>query len=177
MCKEKKPGSRKECGSCRRMMIATRHLPYGTYLCQTCAPKRLQACCRCGRRRRANVLTDDGPVCGTCYASPARRCGICEQVAPIRVRAKGEAPGICYRCYVRREKLCTVCGRIRRGGGRICKACSFPDERPDYCSSCRQPADLLPGRRCPRCTLLAKVTSLLSDDGTTLDASLRCTRS
>ncbi|MEU2518863.1 XRE family transcriptional regulator [Streptomyces pseudogriseolus] len=249
VCKEKEPGSRKECVSCRRMMIPTRHLPDGTYLCQTCAPKKLQTCCRCGRRRRANALTADGPVCGTCYASPARRCGICEQVGPIRARAKGEAPDICYRCYVRPEKLCTVCGRIRRGhhiehgngpfhcdgcvprearkrqlhvcalcgqerkvgvfwpvgpvcplcyrtaltqpesctrcgrqrilvgrtpaGGRICKACSFPDERPDYCSSCQQPADLLPGRHCPRCTLLAKVTSLLSRNGTTLDASLR----
>lgn len=249
MCKEKEPGSRKKCGSCRRMMIPTRHLPDGTYLCQTCAPKKLQTCCRCGRLRRANALTADGPVCGTCYASPARRCGICEQVGPIRVRAKGEAPDICYRCYMRPEKLCTVCGRIRRGhhidhgngpfhcdgcvprearkrqlhvcalcgqerkvgvfwpvgpvcpvchrtaltqpesctmcgrqrilvrrtpdGGRICKACSFPNERLDYCSSCQQPADLMPGRRCPRCTLLAKVTSLLSRDGTALDASLR----
>ncbi|MEU1455740.1 hypothetical protein [Streptomyces avermitilis] len=105
MCKEKEPGSRKECVSCRRMMIPTRHLPDGTYLCQTCAPKKLQTCCLCGRRRRANALTADGPVCGTCYASPARRCGICEQVGPIRVRAKGEAPDICYRCYVRPEKL------------------------------------------------------------------------
>jgi hypothetical protein len=64
VCKEKEPGSRKECVSCRRMMIPTRHLPDGTYLCQTCAPKKLQTCCRCGRWRRANALTADGPVCG-----------------------------------------------------------------------------------------------------------------
>lgn len=63
--------------------------------------------------------------------------------------------------------------RPHPAGGRNCKACSFLDERPDHCSSCQQSADLLPGRRCPRCTLLAKVTDLLLRDGTTLDASLR----
>ncbi|MGW2447033.1 hypothetical protein [Streptomyces sp. NPDC001675] len=86
---------------------------------------------------------------------------------------------LCYRTALTQPESCAMCGRQRilvgraPDGGRICKACSFPDERPDYCSSCQQPADLLPGRRCPRCTLLAKVTSLLSRDGTTLDASLR----
>ncbi|MEU6256959.1 hypothetical protein [Streptomyces sp. NPDC047043] len=71
-CRNREADAKEECVDCRRMMISYRRLPDGTSLCQTCAPKNLQPCCRCGRVRRVHALTSDGPVCGGCYSSPAR---------------------------------------------------------------------------------------------------------
>lgn len=235
-CRNKEPDAKEECGDCRRMMISYRPLPDGTSLCQTCAPKKAQSCCRCGRLRRVNALTSDGPVCGSCYSSPPRLCGVCGQTVPIVARADGTRPDTCDRCYKRYEKTCAICERVRPGhhinGGQgafhcdtcrpreecacalcgetakvkvfwprgpvcdscyraalttpvpcascnrhrvligqtpegtlLCKACSFPDEPVERCSACGEPADLYAGHRCPRCTLAARVTDLLSVDG------------
>lgn len=70
-CRNKEPDAKEECADCHRMMISYRRLPDGASLCQTCAPKNAQTCCRCGRVRRVNALTSDGPVRGGCYSSPA----------------------------------------------------------------------------------------------------------
>lgn len=243
-CRNKEPDAKEECADCHRMMISYRRLPDGTSLCQTCAPKNTQTCCRCGRLRRVNALTSDGPVCGNCYSSPARLCGVCGQIVPIVARADGTRPDTCDRCYKRHEKTCVICERVRPGhhinGGRgpfhcdtcrpreacacalcgqvakvkvfwprgpvcdscyrtalstpepcalcsrpriligqttegtlLCKACSFPDEPVERCSACGEPADLYAGGCCPRCTLAARVTGLLSVDGATVAQSLQ----
>lgn len=243
-CRNKEADAKEECVDCRRMMISYRCLPDGTSLCQTCTPKNLQPCCRCGRVRRVNALTSDGPVCGGCYSSPARLCGVCGQIVPIVARADGTRPDTCDRCYKRHEKTCVICERVRPGhhinGGRgpfhcdtcrpreecacglcgrvgkvkvfwprgpvcdscyrtalstpapcascgrhriligqtaegslLCKACSFPDEPTERCSACNEPADLYSGHRCPRCTLAARVTDLLSVDGASVAQPLK----
>ncbi|WP_128429345.1 hypothetical protein [Streptomyces cyaneus] len=65
---------------------------------------------------------------------------------------------------------CASCNRQRiligqtAEGTLLCKAYSFPDEPVERCSACDEPADLYSGRRCPRCTLAARVTDLLSAD-------------
>lgn len=112
-CRNKEPDAKQECADCRRMMISYRRLPDGTSLCQTCAPKNTQTCCRCGRLRRVNALTSDGPVCGGCYSSPARLCGICGQIVPIVARADGTRPDT---CGVRRSG---GCGVAEKNGGRL----------------------------------------------------------
>ncbi|MER7183761.1 XRE family transcriptional regulator [Streptomyces hyaluromycini] len=243
-CRKKEPDAKEECAGCRRMMISYRRLPDGTNLCQTCAPKNAQTCCRCGRVRRVNAQTSDGPVCGGCYSSPARLCGVCGRIVPIVVRADGTRPDTCERCYKRHEKTCAVCERVRPGhhingglgpfhcdtcrpreectcalcgqvakvkvfwprgpvcdscyrtalstpapcascsrdrvligqtaeGNLLCKACSFPDEPVERCSTCGEPADLYAGHRCPRCTLTARVTDLLSTDGASVAEPLQ----
>lgn len=114
-CRNKEPDAKEECADCHRMMISYRRLPDGTSLCQTCAPKNTQTCCRCGRVRRVNALTSDGPVCGRCYSSPARLYGVCGQIVPIVARADGSRPDTCDRCYKRHERTCAICDRVRPG--------------------------------------------------------------
>lgn len=55
----------------------------------------------------------------------------------------------------------------------MCKACSFPDDPPERCTVCGEPSDLFAGRRCPRCTLAAHVTGLLSAHGAGVPEALR----
>ncbi|WP_327398705.1 XRE family transcriptional regulator [Streptomyces sp. NBC_01288] len=247
-CRDKEPGARKECGICHRMMVPDRHLPDGTYLCQTCAPRKLRACCRCGRERRIAALTADGPLCGGCYSSPPRLCGVCGKVSPIHTRATGTSPDTCYTCAKGHEETCSRCGKVGRGqridygrgafscdpcapgevrkreprpctlcartravgifwpmgpvcgpcyakarsmpalcascgrqriligrtasGDLQCRTCALPDGPPHRCTGCGESADLLPGRRCPRCTLTARVSDLLSGDAVTIPGSL-----
>ncbi|MGW6868978.1 XRE family transcriptional regulator [Streptomyces sp. NPDC054901] len=247
-CCAKEPGARKECGICHRMMVPYRQLPEGTYLCQTCAPRKLRSCCRCGRERRVAALTPDGPLCGGCYSSPPRLCGVCGQVAAINTRATGSRPDTCYKCAKGHEDTCSRCGKVARGqridhgrgaftcdpcapgevrkrephpcslcghtrtvgvfwpmgpvcgpcyanarstpaacascarpriligrtadGGLECRTCALPDGPPHRCADCGEPADLLPGRRCPRCTLTTRVNDLLSGDEPTLPEPL-----
>jgi hypothetical protein len=164
-CHKRDPATRRQCGGCHRMMYPARHLPDGSYRCQACAPKNRQRCCRCDRVRRVNAWTPQGPVCGTCYQSPARRCGVCGQVAPIMHRARGSTPDTCFRCAKRKVRTCYACGNRGRGrrihGGRgpfHCDACA-PDEavpgevRPcSLCSAPRPVAALFPlGPVCGRC--------------------------
>ncbi|RKN04796.1 hypothetical protein D7319_27575 [Streptomyces radicis] len=83
----------------------------------------------------------------------------------------GPVCGPCYRAALSTPTQCASCGRQRvlvgraAGGGLLCRTCVFPGEPPERCGACGEPADLLPGRRCPRCTLAARVTDLLSVDG------------
>lgn len=49
----------------------------------------------------------------------------------------------------------------------------FPDEPPARCATCGEPADLMRDGRCPRCTLAGRVTDLLSEDTSSVPASLR----
>lgn len=112
-CRNKEPDAKEECADCHRMMISYRRLPDGSNLCQTCAPKNTRTCCRCGRVRRVNALTSDGPVCGGRYSSPARLCGVCGQIVPIVARADGTRPDTCDRCYKRDGKACAICERVR----------------------------------------------------------------
>lgn len=147
LCRNKEPDAKEECADCHRIMISYRRLPDGTSLCQTCAPKNTQTCCRCGRIRRVNALTSDGPVCGGCYSSPARLCGVCGQIVPIVARADGSRPDTCDRCYKRHEKTCAICERVRPGhhinGGR----------GPFHCDTCRPREECA----CALCGHVAKI--------------------
>ena len=91
-----------------------------------------------------------------------------------RSRSTGREGPVCnsgYRTALSTPAPCALCNRQRiligktAEGSPLCKACSFPDEPVERCSACDEPADLYSGRRCPRCTLAARVTDLLSADG------------
>jgi hypothetical protein len=114
-CRATEPDAREPCADCGRAMQPHRRLPDGTSQCQRCTPKKLVPCCRCGFHRRANARTPDGPVCGACYSSAPRLCGICGTLAPIMARATDSQPDTCRQCLRRRVKLCSVCGRHRPG--------------------------------------------------------------
>ncbi|MEU0099959.1 XRE family transcriptional regulator [Streptomyces sp. NPDC006267] len=165
-CRNKEPDAKEECAACHRMMLRYRRLPDGSNLCQTCAPKNTQTCCRCGRLRRVNALTSEGPVCGTCYSSPPRLCGVCGHVVPINSRADGARPDTCYRCNKRQEKTCAVCKEVRPGhhidGGHG----SF------HCDACRPRTECT----CALCGRIAKA-KVLWPQGPVCDSCYRKTRS
>ena len=88
-------------------------------------------CYRCGRPRR--VISSGGrSLCGSCYNvspdRPHRRCGLCNKVAAICVRATGTSPDICVDCYELPLATCASCGRYRPCqfvslGSPTCKRC------------------------------------------------------
>ena len=88
-------------------------------------------CDRCGRPRR--VISSGGrSLCGSCYNvspdRPHRRCGLCNKVAAICVRATGTSPDICVDCYELPLATCASCGRYRPCqfvslGSPTCKRC------------------------------------------------------
>ena len=88
-------------------------------------------CYRCGRPRR--VISSGGrPLCGSCYNvspdRPRRRCGRCNKVAAICVRATSTSPDICVDCYELPLATCSSCGRHRPCqfvalGTPTCKRC------------------------------------------------------
>ena len=153
-------------------------------ICARCADQdRLQACARCGRRRPAHARCADGPVCGTCYARPAKLCEVCGQLRPLARRASPECPAVCDRCASQAGVgTCITCRRerpvlLRRADGQTyCKTC-YPRTakncarcgqlRPvnaewpigPVCGSCYARIRKNPAP-CPRCGQLAALTGL-----------------
>lgn len=103
-----------------------------------------------GRSRRSRSSGREGPVCNSCY------------------RTALSTPAPCASC----NRLRILVGQTAEGT-LLCKACSFPDEPVERCSACGEPADLHSGGRCPRCTLAARVTDLLSADGASVAQPLQ----
>jgi hypothetical protein len=165
-----------ECVECGRRRRPTKRRADGAAWCESCAPKLTRQCSRCGNHRRTATLTEEGPVCHSCYQRPPRRCGVCQQTRPIRIRAVGDQPDRCAQCY-RQTGQCVVCGRVRpgsglggRGGAFHCTACR--PRRSGQCGDCGQTAQLYGEwprgsvcfrcyfhhlrnpARCPRCAVL-----------------------
>lgn len=141
--RDREPDARQECENCHRLMICRRNGSEGRLLCQICCPVHRRRCVRCGRQRRVNAHTPQGPVCSSCYTSPPRKCGVCGRIASIRSKAKGGQPDICGDCYQEPKKPCCVCGRIRQGQhidkGRGAFHCSTCTPRPlRTCGICGQ---------------------------------------
>jgi hypothetical protein len=156
-CHKRDPDTRKECGGCHRMMYPARHLADGSYLCQACAPKNQQRCCRCERVRRVNAWTPQGPVCGTCYRSPARLCGVCGQVAPIMHRARAGTPDTCFAAQNGRSGPAMRAGTPATGTGSTAGAArstatpahqARPSPARSARAACAPSPD--PSRRCSR---------------------------
>ena len=74
-------------------------------------------CDRCGRPRRIIFRSGARSLCGSCYNvspdRPRRRCGRCNKVAAICVRATSTSPDICVDCYELPLATCSSCGRHR----------------------------------------------------------------
>jgi hypothetical protein len=75
------------------------------------------------------------------YVQPRRRCGRCERINEIAVRADGDRPDVCVNCYRPPDATCRLCGRTRPcyyiGEGRpTCITCS--PRRTAHCAHCGQ---------------------------------------
>jgi hypothetical protein len=147
-----------ECAICRRLRIPKGRRADGAPLCEPCAPKVTRQCIRCGNHGHTAVVTENGPICQNCYRPPARLCGVCGQVRPVRARARGERPDMCGHCY-KLTGTCVVCGRVGpgsrvgRGGAFHCGACR--PRRQGRCDDCgavgRVKADWPRGTVCDSC--------------------------
>src|ERR1700683_2811341 len=111
-------------------------------------------CARCAHRARAAecvrclvVQPDAGrtgagePICERCrrWERDTRECGKCGKTAPIAVRACGNAPDLCAKCYRMPSAVCSVCGRRRE--------CNFAASEHPVCRAC-SPRATVPCARC-----------------------------
>lgn len=167
-CYAKHPLSHRRCSNCGRMRYPVRRLPDGRVLCQRCAPRPQHTCSRCGRTRPAHAITDDGPLCTTCY-SRVKLSWTCALCGAVRNRQRNTVvgPHVCASCRrtrlrnahaedaqalspdasgggVRSKSVCAFCGRVRRVGNRwpagpVCPGCAERARRyPAKCSRCQE---------------------------------------
>jgi hypothetical protein len=172
-CYAKDPLARRPCSKCGRMRRPTRRLPDGGVLCQGCAPRPLHTCSRCGRSRPAHCITDEGPVCSSCY-SVLKYSWICGLCGAVRTRQDKAAlgPHVCLSCRrtrlrkapveaeraqapasahrrPRSTSVCAFCGRVRTvtnrwPAGPVCSVCSARTlNYPSQCAHCGQLAVLV----------------------------------
>ena len=84
----------------------------GRPVCANCFitdPENLETCTGCGRVRRVDRRTADGPLCSRCPSLPVLACSVCGQTAPCGIsRATGKP--WCPSCQ-RRRAACSACGR------------------------------------------------------------------
>jgi hypothetical protein len=131
-------------------------------------------CAGCGRARPGHLSRTDAFYCNSCRRGPARRCGFCDQVRPIKVNwPAGPACSTCYQQVRENPAECAGCRQTRvligtdATGLRTCGPCA--DASIDYrCTACRQ-ADRVydpgscnscrygPTRRCAFCDQLRAV--------------------
>ena len=66
----------------------------GRAVCANCFitdPQNLEACTGCGRVRRVERRTADGPLCSRCPSLPVLSCSVCGRTAPCGIsRATGK---------------------------------------------------------------------------------------
>ncbi len=161
-CYSRDPLSRKHCSKCGRLGRRARRLADGGVLCPTCAPPRIDTCCRCGQRRRAPYVTSEGRICTTCYAraNTVWVCGLCG-VARRRQSGSVLGPHLCSTCRAittatytgirssHSKSTCAFCQQRRKVGrhwpaGPVCTPCVHRAKMyPSQCASCGRQAVLI----------------------------------
>jgi len=148
-----------DCGKTARVAARTPRGPQ----CQTCCPRPLYTCSRCGRdNQKAHAFVDEGPICGACYhRSRVAECAECGTVSPyVKRRVDADVP-LCERCWDGPLVTCAECGEersIKRGsatGKPICGGCRAKKRGLRTCAVCGEPrrihSRLLMGDVCASC--------------------------
>lgn len=189
-CDQRDPSRRSACTRCG-VVTRVAYRVDGNPFCQTCGPRKLVTCSSCGKEnQRVHALTDEGPICPSCYRrGRTHQCHQCGR-ATVHARVADQAVGtwICYRCWIPPTAKCSECGRLRpcaRGvasGRPVCSTCRRGPRRPVQCAICEKTkavAAVLPRgpvcgpcvrqlRRLPQpCTTCEQARSLvgIDDDG------------
>ncbi|MFC8829646.1 site-specific integrase [Streptomyces sp. NPDC057137] len=169
-----------ECVRCgARREPATRD-DQGRPLCPNCLvndPANVEVCINCGKRKRVQNRTSNGPLCSNCCPLPVLVCSICGRTA-LGTHSRLTGLPRCGGCD-RRQAHCTACGRLRgihsgTAGAPVCGPCTAPDAelwRP--CPTCGEAERLRAAGPCPRCTLKQRLHELLADDSGSIPPKLQ----
>lgn len=120
-CYSRDPLSRARCDGCGRVRHRQRRLADGRVLCPTCAPRPIHTCVECGNDRPAQSITENGPICSTCYSriNMSWNCAAC---GALRRRQSGSNVG---------PHVCGMCRRaLRNGVQKASKPTAPPTPRP-----------------------------------------------
>jgi hypothetical protein len=168
------------CGRCGTRCEPITRDEHGRPLCSNCFMAdraNLETCTGCGRLRRVERRTADGPLCQRCPSLPVRECFICGQSAPCGTSRFTGQPW-CPPCQ-RRQAACSACGRhapVASGtpADPRCAGCTPP---PPWagCPACSDPDCPSPGR-CERCHLGRLLDELMGTDAAVLPAGLQALR-
>jgi uncharacterized protein YidB (DUF937 family) len=165
------------CGACREPVTRD---DQGRPLCAHCFitdPANLETCTGCGRRRRVQRRTPDGPLCSRCLTLPLLTCSICGQATPCGIsRATGQP--WCPACQ-RRTAACSVCGRVAAiASGTLadplCAGCTPPPAWAG-CPVCSDPGHPNPGQ-CARCLIDRRLDELMGPCAGSLPPGLQALR-
>jgi hypothetical protein len=152
----------------------------GRPICANCfiiAPENQETCTGCGRVRRVERRTTDGPLCSRCPSLPVLACSVCGQTVPCGISRATGLPW-CPPCQ-RRRAACSACGRhepVASGtlNRPLCADCTPP---PPWagCPVCSDPDHPSPGT-CARCIVNARLDELMGPDAGTLPPGLQALR-
>ncbi len=152
----------------------------GGPLCANCfitAPANLETCIGCGRRRRVERRTLDGPLCSRCPSLPLLTCSICGQTAPCGISRITGQPW-CPACQ-RRSAACSACGRLAAiaSGTLTDPLCDGCTGAPAWagCRVCSDPGHPSPGQ-CARCLINRRLDKLMGGPGHALPPGLQALR-
>ena len=141
----------------------------GRPLCANCFmtdPANLETCTGCGRCRRVQRRTPDGPLCSSCLTLPLLTCSVCGQAAPCGISRATGLPW-CPACQ-RRTAACSACGRVAPiASGTLadprCAGCTPPPAWAS-CPVCSDPGHPNPGQ-CARCLISRRLDELMGPAG------------
>jgi len=169
-----------QCARCGARREPVTRDDQGRPVCANCFitdPANLETCIGCGRRRRVERRTPDGPLCSRCPALPLLTCSICGQTMPCGISRVTGRPW-CPACQ-RRTAACSACGRlapIASGtlAAPLCAGCTAPPAWAG-CRVCSDPGHPNPGR-CARCLISRRLDELMGPPSRPLPPGLQALR-
>ena len=169
-----------QCGRCGARREPVTRDQQGRPLCANCFitdPANLETCTGCGRRRRVERRTADGPLCSRCRSLPILTCSVCGDTTPCGTSRITGQPW-CPACQHRRA-ACSACGRhaaIASGtlADPLCADCTPPAAWAD-CPACSDPGHPSPGQ-CARCLINTRLAELMGPASRPLPPGLQALR-
>ena len=169
-----------QCARCGARREPVTRDSQGRPLCAHCFitdPANLETCTGCGRRRRVQRRTPDGPLCSRCRTLPLATCSICGQGTPCGISRATGLPW-CPACQ-RRTAACSACGRLAPVASGtladpLCAGCTPPPAWAG-CPVCSDPGHPSPGQ-CVRCLLGKRLDELMDPRPGALPPGLQALR-